>query len=235
MAYSLQHSDCISMMQSMDNNSVDLFITDIPYDVVNRSQGNLDKMGSLDKGDADILTFDLDTFLNEAIRITSGSIYIFCSSEQAGVIRGSLANAKLTTRHCIWEKPDYPPINGQYFWLSSIENCIFARKSKSTFNEFCQSVVWRENIERSLKDHPTPKPVLLMKRLIEASSNAGDTVFDPCMGSGSVGLACKMTDRNFIGCDINPEYVTAAAERIETLDLDDNPWLKKLKKRELVK
>ena len=70
-----------------------------------------------------------------------------------------------------------------------------------------------------------------MKRLIEASSNEGDTVFDPCMGSGSTGLACKMTGRNFIGCDLNPEYVENAIQRIESLDLDDNPWLTKLKKR----
>ena len=70
-----------------------------------------------------------------------------------------------------------------------------------------------------------------MKRLIEASSNEGGTVFDPCMGSGSVGLACKMSNRNFIGCDINPQYVEAAIQRINDLDLEDNPWRKKLKKR----
>lgn len=218
-------------MNSMVDNSVDLTITDIPYDVVNRSQGNLSKMGSLDKGDADVITFDINEFVNEVVRVTKNSVYIFCSTEQGGIIRGQLVDLGLTTRHCIWEKPDYPPINGQYFWLSSIENCMFGRKKKAPFNEFCKSVVWRENIERSIKNHPTPKPVLLMKRLIEASSNEGDTVFDPCMGSGSTGLACKMTGRNFIGCDINPEYVNNAIQRIESLDLDNNPWLKKLTKR----
>jgi site-specific DNA-methyltransferase (adenine-specific) len=229
--FDIQLKDCMEYMDSMTDNSVELTITDIPYDVVNRSQGNLSKMGSLDKGDADIITFDINKFVEEVVRVTKNSIYIFCSTEQAGLIRGHLVNLGLTTRHCIWEKPDYPPINGQYFWLSSIENCIFARKKKAPFNEFCKSVVWRETIERSIKNHPTPKPVLLLKRLIEASSNEGDTVFDPCMGSGSTGLACKMTDRNFIGCDVNPEYVENAIQRIESLDLKNNPWLKKLNKR----
>jgi len=229
--FDIQLKDCMEYMSSMADNSIDLTITDIPYDVVNRSQGNLSKMGSLDKGDADVITFDINQFVDEVVRVTKNSIYIFCSTEQAGLIRGRLVDLGLTTRHCIWEKPDYPPINGQYFWLSSIENCIFARKKKAPFNEFCKSVVWRETIERSIKNHPTPKPVLLMKRLIEASSNEGDTVFDPCMGSGSVGLACKMSNRNFIGCDINPEYVKAAIQRINHLDLETNPWIKKLLRR----
>ena len=232
MDYRIHNDDAIDYMRLLEDNAVTMTLTDIPYDVVNRKQGSLNKMGSLDKKDADVLTFELEPFIDEIIRVTSGSIYVFCSTEQAGIIRAQLVANKLTTRHCIWEKPDYPPINGQYFWLSSIENCIFGRKKKSTFNEFCKSVVWREHIERSIKDHPTPKPVLLMKRLIEASTNVGDIVLDPCMGSGSVGLACKMTNRDFWGCDINPEYVIKAKERIDDMNLGNNPWIKKLLKRQ---
>ena len=231
MTYLIQHTDCITLMQSMVNNAVTATITDIPYGVVNRDLGVINAIRSLDKGDADVMTFDLQKFLNEIVRVTSGSIYIFCSSEQVSEIRSTLVASKLTTRHCFWEKTDPSPFNGQHFWLSSIENCIFARKSKATFNEFCKSPVWRESIERFIKDHPTPKSVLLLKRLIEASTNPGDVVLDPCMGSGSTGLACKMTEREFIGGDINEDYVNAAIERIESLDVTDNPWLRKLAKR----
>ena len=234
MSYSVQQKDCLELLAGLDDNSVTMTLTDIPYGVVNRGLGNIDCIRSLDKGDADVMTFDLQKFVQEIARVTSGSIYIFCSSEQVSQIRSELVNAKLTTRHCIWEKSDPSPFNGQHFWLSSIENCIFARKSKATFNEFCKTAVWRENIERFIKDHTTPKSVLLLKRLIEASTNEGDTVLDPCMGSGSTGIACKMTGRIFIGCDINPDYVDAAAKRIEELDLTDNPWLRKLQKREKV-
>jgi len=105
-------------------------------------------------------------------------------------------------------------MNGQHIWLSSIENCVFAKKSGATFNEHCQSAVWRHPIER-YKDHPTPKPVKLMSRLIEASSNIGDTVFDPCMGSGAIGVAAKQCGRNFIGVEMNKDYFDLTRDRIE--------------------
>jgi DNA modification methylase len=90
---------------------------------------------------------------------------------------------------------------------------VFAKKSGTVFNEHCKSAVWRCATER-YKDHPTPKPVKLMTRLIEASSNIGDTVFDPCMGSGAIGVAAKQCGRNFIGVEMNPEYFQMTQERI---------------------
>jgi len=227
--FSIQQRDAIDYMAGLDDNAVTMTIADIPYDVINREGG----IRNMDKGDADVMTFDLHEFVKQIMRVTSGSIYIFCSSEQVSGIREQLA-LDLTTRHCIWEKTNPSPMHGQRFWLSSIENCVFARKSNATFNEHCKSSVWRESVERSIKGHPTPKSVLLLKRLVEASTNEGDIVLDPCLGSGSTGLACKMTGRIFIGCDINQDYVDAAAKRIEELDLTDNPWLRKLQKREKV-
>jgi len=218
----------MEMMKGMDNNSVDMVLTDIPYDCVNRPSNGL---RNLDKGDADPLNFDLTEFCKELYRICKGTIYIFCSYHQTAEMRAVFEQLKCSIRYCVWEKTNPSPMNGQHVWLSSIESCMFIKKPGAPFNEHCKSSVWRETVERSIKDHPTPKPVLLMKRLIEASSNPGDTVFDPCMGSGSVGLACKMSGRNFIGCDVNPEYVANAIKRINNLDLDSNPWLKKLQKR----
>ncbi len=53
------------------------------------------------------------------------------------------------------------------------------------------------------KEHPHTKPLILQQRLIEATSKEGDLILDPAMGSGSVLLACKNINRNFIGCDLN--------------------------------
>ena len=64
------------------------------------------------------------------------------------------------------------------------------------------------------KKEPTPKPIELMERLIQASSQCGDTVFDPCMGSGAVGIAAKRTRRNFIGVELNEKYYKITQERI---------------------
>lgn len=206
----LYNDDCMNVLPSLANGSVSLTVTDIPYDEVNRKSGGL---RNLDKSYADIITFPLNDFIDEIVRVTSGSIYIFCGSVQVSDIRNRLIERGLSVRHCIWEKTNPSPMNGQHIWLSSIENCIFAKKSGAVFNEYCKSAVWRCATEK-YKDHPTPKPVKLMERLIEASSNVGDTVLDPCMGSGATGIAAKRCGRDFIGIELNKEYFEITKERI---------------------
>ena len=63
--------------------------------------------------------------------------------------------------------------------------------------------------------HPTQKPVALLEYLIKTYSNEGDTVLDNCMGSGSTGVACVKTGRNFIGYEMQEEYFEIAKQRIE--------------------
>lgn len=64
--------------------------------------------------------------------------------------------------------------------------------------------------------HPTQKPVELLEYLIKTYSNDGDVVLDPCMGSGSTGVACLNTDRKFIGIELDDNYFKVAKQRIET-------------------
>ena len=68
--------------------------------------------------------------------------------------------------------------------------------------------------------HPTQKPVALMEYLIKTYSNEGETVLDNCMGSGTTGVACKKTNRNFIGIEKETEYFTQAKERIESVTVE---------------
>lgn len=63
--------------------------------------------------------------------------------------------------------------------------------------------------------HPTQKPVALMEYLIRTYSNEGETVLDNCMGSGTTGVACMNTNRNFIGIEMDEEYFIQAKRRIE--------------------
>ena len=62
--------------------------------------------------------------------------------------------------------------------------------------------------------HPTQKPVALLEKLLLAYSNEGDTVLDNCMGSGSTGVACVHTNRQFIGMELDPRYFEIASKRI---------------------
>lgn len=202
--------DCIELMKQMDSNSVHLTLTDIPYDVVSRRSAGL---RNFDKGDADILTFNLSLFLEHIVRITSGSIYIFCSTEQVSEIRKYLVESKLSTRLCIWQKSNPPVANCQFLHLSDIETCVYGKKPKATFNGKYKSSVWKYPTVRN-KLHPTAKPLKLFEYLVDISSNVGDIVFDPLVGSGTTCLAAQNLNRNFIGIDINPEYCEVVRQRL---------------------
>lgn len=71
------------------------------------------------------------------------------------------------------------------------------------------------------KSHPTEKPIELMKWCLELATNEGDTIFDPFMGSGTTGVACVQTGRNFIGCEIDEGYFKIAEKRIAQAQLQE--------------
>jgi len=68
------------------------------------------------------------------------------------------------------------------------------------------------------KNHPTEKPVALMEYLIKTYTNEGEVVLDFTMGSGSTGVACKNTNRDFIGIELDEAYFNIAKERINVCD-----------------
>lgn len=69
--------------------------------------------------------------------------------------------------------------------------------------------------------HPTQKPVKLLEYLIRTYTNEGETVLDNCMGSGSTGVACVNTNRNFIGIELDKQYFDIAKKRIEESELNE--------------
>ena len=74
-----------------------------------------------------------------------------------------------------------------------------------------------ENKDRRV--HPTQKPISIMVQIIEYFTNKSDTIFDPFMGSGTTGVACVQLGRNFIGCEIDPDYFKIAEKRIREAEL----------------
>lgn len=141
----------------MESDSVNLTLTDIPYGVVSRDDNGL---RNLDKENADIMTFELKDFLPEVYRITSGTIIIFCSKEQISEIYeffNEKQKKKLgTVRQLIWEKTNPSPMNGQYIYLSGIENAVWFKKKGAVFNAHCKNPVFKYSCGRS-KLHPTEK------------------------------------------------------------------------------
>jgi len=104
----------------------------------------------------------------------------------------------------------------KYEILKEQEN-KFKEETKSTFNLW-EGKKYKSNILKYKKDytghHPTQKPVLLLEDLIKTFSNEGDLVVDLTMGSGSTGVACKNTNRDFIGIELDEKYFNIAKDRI---------------------
>ena len=208
----LFHGDCLEIMKNIEDKTADFVLTDIPYAEVNRSSNGL---RNLDKGNADVLTFDLYSFLKELYRITSNSICIFCGREQFSTIYSFFANKKGTVRPIVWEKTNPSPMNGQHIYLSGVEFAVWFKKSGGgTFNAHCKNVVFRYPNGRS-KLHPTEKNHDLLRDLILDNTNEHDVVFDPCCGSGSHCYVAKNLNRRFIGIELDENYFNIAKGRME--------------------
>ena len=216
----LLQGDCMELMNNIPNESIDLVLTDIPYNEVNRKDNGLRK---LDKENADILTFDLINFLEQLYDKTKSTIIIFCGKEQVSIIHSYFNDkqkkGKGTVRQLIWEKSNPSPMNGQHIYLSGVENAIWFKKRGGTFNAHCKNTVVKYPIGRS-KLHPTEKNHLLLQELILDNSNENDLILDPCMGSGSTGVVALQNNRNFLGIELNQNYFEIAKNRLEGLQYD---------------
>lgn len=208
------NGDCLKLLKNIPNDSINLTLTDIPYGEVNRSDNGLRK---LDKENADIETFDIDSFLKEVYRVTKGTIIIFCGKEQISEIHKFFSDKqrknKGTVRQLVWEKTNPSPMNGQHIYLSGIENAVWFKKRGGTFNAHCKNTVFKHSCGRS-KLHPTEKNHELLKELILDNSNEGDLILDPCCGSGSHLMVANELNRNAIGIEINKEYFDIAKNRL---------------------
>ena len=213
----LINEDCMKVLKNLDDNCVNLTLTDIPYDGINKSNdaGGLRK---LKKGKADEITFDLYNFIEECYRVTNNTMIIFCGQTQFSNIFGYFIDkmnnekAKISVRQLVWAKTNPSPMNGQFMYLSGCENAVWVKKKGSPFNAHCKSNVLSFPCGRS-KLHPTEKNHQLITDLILDNSNENDIVFDPCCGSGSHCLMAKENNRKFLGVELDTEYFNVAKSR----------------------
>lgn len=228
MNYSIYNDDCMNILPTIEDKSIECIITDLPYDIVTnygkeraKYSGQLRK---LDKGKADILTFELDEFLKEISRVSNGCIYLFCGYQQLSQIFNYFYNNKdFMVRVCYWHKTNPSPMNGQHMYLNAVEPIVFAKRRKTQFNakcihnwfEFEQNEEYKEFIKhkevfelptRRSKIHPTEKPVELLQQMILDSTVEFDTVADFCAGSFSTGKGALELNRNFIGVELDKTY-----------------------------
>lgn len=210
------NDNCMNVMSKMTDKSVDVTLTDIPYETVSRDSNGL---RNLDKGKADIMTLDIDVLLPEIERVTRGQIMIFCGKEQFSSIFEYFAGKKGTTRPIIWRKTNPSPMNGQYVYLSGVEMGVwFKPRGRKVFNAHCKNSVF-DHSNGTRKIHPTQKNINLFKELILDNSDEGELIFDPFMGSGTTAVAALETHRDYLGVELDEGYYEACKKRLEEIDL----------------
>jgi site-specific DNA-methyltransferase (adenine-specific) len=211
------HADCFNIFKTMNDDSVDLTITDIPYNQINTKSNGRDRyagqLRKLDKGIADSSEVNITLLIRELVRVTTNSIYIFCEYEQVSDIVRLFRMNELSVRVLVWEKTNPSPLNCSKNWVSGVEMCVYGRFPKATFNGHYRNTVLKYPTKRS-KLHPTEKPQSLLIDLIKTSSNEGDLVLDCCAGSGSTGLASVSLNRKFICIEKDKEYFKIIKDRL---------------------
>ena len=228
------NGDALEKLKDIPSESIDLIITDPPYNL-NKDYGkNKDNLEF-----EEYLNFS-KKWLNEAKRVLkkNGTIYVFMGMRYISYIYNILEQ-DLGMFFNSWITWHYTQGIGKVKGFSPRHDDILMftkSKNKYTFNlddiripqKFYRSVnnmrganpgnVWTFShmhyCNKNRKQHPTQKPEGLYERMILASSNKGDIVLDPFLGSGTCIRVAKQLDRNCIGIELNPEYVKMANERL---------------------
>lgn len=116
----------------------------------------------------------------------------------------------------VWDKGQTTMGDLQGAFGYQYEVLMFATKGRPTIRGKRHPDVWRHmKVSQDKLMHQNQKPVALLERAIMAMSDPGDTVLDPFMGSGSTGVACLNTGRNFIGCELDEGYFDVARDRLD--------------------
>jgi DNA modification methylase len=207
----LYHGRWEDVLPSLPDLSVDMILTDPPYNCVNRQSGGL---RSLDKGGADSEPVVIEDLVGELVRLATGSLYVFCGDVQMSDFLREFKTHGLTVRGATWHKTNPSVMNGDKLWLSAAEFCAFARKPKAYFSLSCQANVWRHKTDSEVDWHPTPKPLPLMEHLVRASCPPGGVVLDPFAGSGTSLLAAKNCNVRAIGVELNDAYCARMVARL---------------------
>ncbi len=215
----LLHGDCLEVMKTIPDASIDAIITDPPYNIAQKN--NFSSMGraGIDFGEWD-KNADIFSYINEASRILqkNGSFIVFNAWKNLGDIAKYSEQQGFETKDMIrLEKSNPMPRNRDRRYITDYECAIwFVKKNaKWIFNRQSKNYE-RPKFVASIETgfHPTQKNLSLMEWLIKIHTNENQTILDPFMGSGTTGVACKNLNRNFIGIEKDDNYFKIATDRI---------------------
>lgn len=219
----IYNEDCLETMKRMPDNFVDLVLTDPPYKTIsggNKTPKWISGYGNsvLHKNDGKIFdhnSITADQWAKEVYRVLKDNSHCYIMSNYLNLFKTHKAFTDAGFRGhnlLVWEKNT---ANANRWYMKNCEYTLFfyKGKAKSINNASTKTVHKYKNIIGD-KKHPTEKPVELMALYISNSTNNGETVYDPFMGSGTTAVACQNLNRNFIGSEISKEYCDIAEQRL---------------------
>jgi len=237
------NGDCFSAMDKMikDEQQFDMIFADPPYFL---SNGGITcqsgKMVKVDKGDWDesqgpALNHEFNTeWLRRCRDLLADHGTLWVSGTMHAIYSVGFAMQELEMKilnNITWQKPNPPPhLAGRYF-THSTETLLWARKHEKAKHKYNYDIMKEENGGKQMKDvwtftspkksektegkHPTQKPLILLDRIIRASTDEGGTILDPFLGSGTTSVAAILSGRNSVGIEQDLEYCELSKKRIQ--------------------
>ena len=198
--------DSLEILKKFPDESIDLVLTDPPYGTKTNQRGDSFMIGEFSN--------ILPLVLPEIYRVLkpNGAFYCFTSWTQMSEWLLRFQQYFKLQNLLIWDKKRhsgcYSPSSWQFTW----EGIFFGIKGKRKIRKYQKDVLISEEKGKRIA---MQKPVDIVKKLIEASSDEGMVILDPFIGSGTTAVACKRLKRNFIGIDISKKYCELARQRIK--------------------
>ena len=231
----LRLGDCLEVMKMIKDNSIDAIITDPPYGTTACKWDSVidfdlmwGQLNRIIKPNGAIVLFGSEPF-SSALRMSNIKNYkydwvwnkrlagnVFLAKSQPMKIHENVIVFNNTKDRFYPIKTDLDKVRnykdkyggGESFGKKGTGDKIHTTKGKNP-----KSIIDISNANRKGNKHPTQKPIALMEYLIKTYTNENETVLDFTMGSGSTGVACKNTKRNFIGIEQDEKYFNIALER----------------------
>ena len=213
----LLQGDCLELLKDIPDGSVDMVLTDPPYGIDYQSQWKKNKSEWMPKIKNDKRPFIDFIPLIKRVLTPTGCVMVFTRWDvQQKFIDEMNGNGLKVKNVLIWDKEIHGMGDLKHSFASRYESIIFSSEKGFLFNgKRPQDIIkFRRVLPNELK-HPNEKPVGLLEWLVSKCTRQNETVFDPFMGSGSTGVACVNTGRNFIGMEFDPGYFEMAKRRIE--------------------
>jgi site-specific DNA-methyltransferase (adenine-specific) len=220
-AFDLSNRDAVEWLQQLPSETIDLLVTDPAYESLekHRAIGTTTRLKHSKASSNDWFNVfpnaRFGELFAEIFRVLrrDSHFYLLCDSETMFIAKPEAERAGFRFwKPLVWDKRS---IGMGYHYRARYEFILFFEKGKRRLNDLGVADVI--SVPRIHRGYPAEKPAAVSEILITQSSQAGEVVADPFMGSGSVGVAALRAGRRFLGNDLNPDAVRLAASRLQEL------------------